>query len=64
MPLLKMFLIALIFAGGVGNITDRILFDRHVTDFMITELKILEPEFSTSLMFVLQAAQQGLYYLI
>jgi signal peptidase II len=25
---------ALIFAGGIGNIIDRILFDRHVTDFM------------------------------
>lgn len=25
---------ALIFAGGMGNIIDRILFDRHVTDFM------------------------------
>jgi len=34
MSSLKMFLLALIFAGGLGNITDRILFDRHVTDFM------------------------------
>jgi len=25
---------ALVFAGGAGNITDRVLFDRHVTDFM------------------------------
>lgn len=25
---------ALVFAGGVGNILDRVLFDRHVTDFM------------------------------
>jgi signal peptidase II len=25
---------AMIFSGGIGNILDRILFDRHVTDFM------------------------------
>jgi signal peptidase II len=25
---------ALIFAGGMGNILDRLLFNRHVTDFM------------------------------
>ncbi len=25
---------ALIFAGGMGNIIDRLLFDRHVSDFM------------------------------
>lgn len=25
---------SLIIAGGLGNITDRLLFDRHVTDFM------------------------------
>ncbi len=25
---------ALVFAGGIGNIIDRIIFDRHVTDFM------------------------------
>ena len=30
----KMFSFALIFAGGLGNIIDRLLFDRHVTDFM------------------------------
>ena len=30
----KMFGFALIIAGGVGNILDRFLFDRHVTDFM------------------------------
>ena len=30
----KMFSLALIIAGGLGNITDRILFDRHVVDFM------------------------------
>ena len=29
-----MFLLSLIFAGGVGNIIDRGLFDRHVPDFM------------------------------
>jgi|SRR5882724_5075255 len=26
--------LTLIFAGGMGNILDRLLFDRHVTDFM------------------------------
>jgi signal peptidase II len=26
--------IAMIFAGGLGNIIDRILYDRHVTDFL------------------------------
>jgi signal peptidase II len=25
---------SLIFAGGMGNILDRLVFDRHVTDFM------------------------------
>jgi signal peptidase II len=30
----KMLPFALIVAGGVGNIIDRILYDRHVTDFM------------------------------
>lgn len=25
----------LIFSGGIGNIIDRLLFDRHVTDFMV-----------------------------
>ncbi len=29
-----MFLQSLIFAGGGGNIIDRVLFDRHVPDFM------------------------------
>ena len=33
--LFKMLLFALIFSGGIGNITDRILFDRHVPDFII-----------------------------
>lgn len=31
---LKMFSFSLIIAGGLGNIIDRLLFDRHVTDFM------------------------------
>lgn len=35
MRLLKLFSFALIISGGLGNIIDRILFDRHVTDFMI-----------------------------
>ena len=30
----KLFAFSLIFAGGIGNIVDRLLFDRHVTDFM------------------------------
>ena len=30
----KMLPFALIFAGGIGNIIDRLLFDRHVPDFM------------------------------
>jgi signal peptidase II len=34
MGAMKVFSIALVFSGGIGNITDRILFDRHVTDFM------------------------------
>jgi signal peptidase II len=34
MATMKIFSIALIFSGGIGNIIDRILFDRHVTDFM------------------------------
>jgi signal peptidase II len=29
-----MLALALLFSGGMGNIIDRILFDRHVTDFM------------------------------
>jgi len=32
--LVKMFSVSLIFAGGAGNIIDRLLFDRHVADFM------------------------------
>jgi signal peptidase II len=31
---MKIFSIALVFSGGIGNIIDRILFDRHVADFM------------------------------
>ncbi len=34
----KIFSFALIIAGGLGNIIDRILFDRHVTDFMILRI--------------------------
>lgn len=34
MPFGKLFAFSLIFAGGIGNIIDRLLFDRHVTDFM------------------------------
>jgi signal peptidase II len=30
----KIFSFALIISGGLGNIIDRILYDRHVTDFM------------------------------
>ncbi len=30
----KLLALSLIFAGGIGNIIDRLLFDRHVTDFM------------------------------
>ncbi len=35
MHLPKIISFALIISGGMGNIIDRILFDRHVTDFMI-----------------------------
>ena len=31
---LRMFALSLIIAGGLGNIIDRLLYDRHVTDFM------------------------------
>lgn len=34
MGMMKIFSIALVFSGGIGNIIDRILFDRHVTDFL------------------------------
>ncbi len=32
--LIRLLAFSLIFAGGIGNIIDRILHDRHVTDFM------------------------------
>jgi signal peptidase II len=34
MNFLEMLPFTLIFSGGIGNIIDRILFDRHVTDFV------------------------------
>ena len=34
LSLLKTLCFSLIIAGGLGNIIDRIMFDRHVTDFM------------------------------
>lgn len=34
MRLARMVGFSLIFAGGMGNILDRLVFDRHVTDFM------------------------------
>jgi signal peptidase II len=34
MPPGRLFAFSLIFSGGIGNIIDRLLFDRHVTDFM------------------------------
>lgn len=37
----KIFCFALIFSGGIGNIIDRILFDRHVPDFIIISFKSL-----------------------
>lgn len=39
MPFIKMFSVSMIFAGGVGNIIDRLLFDRHVADFMNIGIK-------------------------
>jgi len=39
MSLLKIFSFALIISGGLGNIIDRIAFDRHVTDFMILSIR-------------------------
>jgi signal peptidase II len=30
----SLFALTLIFSGGLGNLIDRILYDRHVTDFM------------------------------
>jgi signal peptidase II len=34
MGVMKIFSLSMIFSGGIGNIIDRIVFDRHVTDFM------------------------------
>ncbi len=34
----KIVFFALIIAGGLGNIIDRIVYDRHVTDFMILSI--------------------------
>lgn len=34
MTRLQSFALILIFSGGIGNIIDRIMYDRHVTDFM------------------------------
>lgn len=34
LPVRRMVAFSLIFAGGMGNILDRMVFDRHVTDFM------------------------------
>ena len=41
MSFMKVFSLALIFSGGIGNIIDRIAFNRHVTDFMILSFKSL-----------------------
>jgi signal peptidase II len=37
----RLLALALIFAGGMGNIIDRLVFDRHVTDFINVDLPIL-----------------------
>jgi len=39
MSFIKIFSFAMIISGGLGNIIDRILFDRHVTDFMILSVR-------------------------
>jgi signal peptidase II len=38
----QMLPIALIFAGGVGNIIDRLMYNRHVTDFMNINIPFLK----------------------
>ncbi|MES2333034.1 MAG: signal peptidase II [Bacteroidota bacterium] len=38
MSVMKLFSFALVIAGGMGNIIDRLLFDRHVTDFMLVDV--------------------------
>jgi signal peptidase II len=42
MSMRKIFSFALLVAGGLGNIIDRIVFDRHVTDFMILSISKLQ----------------------
>ena len=37
----KLMALSLIFAGGTSNILDRLLFHRHVTDFILVELPLL-----------------------
>jgi signal peptidase II len=37
----KLLAFSLIFAGGMGNILDRLLFDRHVSDFINLDLPLL-----------------------
>lgn len=37
----RLMALSLVFSGGTGNILDRLLFDRHVTDFMNIGLPIL-----------------------
>ncbi|MEO8174052.1 MAG: signal peptidase II [Sediminibacterium sp.] len=39
MSMAKLFSFALVISGGLGNIIDRLLFDRHVTDFMLVDIK-------------------------
>ena len=38
MPFARMLFFSLLIAGGLGNVIDRIIFDRHVTDFMVLGL--------------------------
>src|SRR5205814_9807487 len=42
MSTLKLSAFMLIVAGGLGNIFDRIAYDRHVTDFMIVGFKNIQ----------------------